>query len=101
MKMQNSKLHSSVVLVAILLLSAVLFSSCADVQPQVKPCLQGHVYGFWGGLWHGFIAVFAWIGSWFSDDIAVYAVNNNGGWYNFGFLLGIGALTGSVSRSSK
>ena len=87
------------ILLAVLIL--VTISSCADVQTHVQPCLEGHVYGFWGGLWHGIIAPFAWIGSLFSDDIAVWAVNNNGGWYTFGFLLGIGALAGGSSSSKK
>lgn len=79
------------------LITFLLFS-CADVQPNIQPCLEGHVYGFWGGLWHGIIAPFAWIGSLFSNDIAVWAVNNNGGWYTFGFVLGIGTLSSSSSR---
>ena len=45
--------------------------------------------GFLWGLWHGFIFPFAWIGSLFSPQIAVYAVPNNGGWYDFGYFLGI------------
>ena len=100
--MKKLRLHSSAVLAANLLLCAVFLSSCADVQPHIQQCLEGHTYGFWGGLWHGIIAPFAWIGSWFSDDIAVWAVNNNGGWYTFGFILGTGALTGgSLSAASK
>ncbi len=82
------------------LLIVVLLSGCADVV-HVKECLHGHEYGFFGGLWHGIIAPFSWIGSLFSDDIAVWAVNNNGGWYTFGFVLGVGALTGSASKASK
>lgn len=74
---------------------------CADVQPHIQPCLEGHVYGFFGGFWHGLIAPFAWIGSLFSDDIAVWAVNNNGGWYTFGFILGIGALAGGTTETTK
>jgi len=84
-----------------LLSCAILLPSCADVQHDIQPCLNGHTYGFWGGLWHGIVAPFSWIGSLFSSDIAVFAVNNNGGWYNFGFMLGIGALTGSSTRASK
>ena len=99
--MKKLRLHSSAVLAANLLLCAVFLSSCADVQPHIQPCLEGHTYGFWGGLWHGIIAPFAWIGSWFSDDIAVWAVNNNGGWYTFGFILGIGALTGGSSSAAS
>ncbi len=76
-------------------LAVVLFTSCAHVVP-VKECVEGtKVYGFWNGLWHGMIACITFIGSLFNDTIAVYAVNNNGGWYNFGFLLGVGAWSGS------
>jgi hypothetical protein len=65
-------------------------SGCADVI-NVKECIKPseHVYGFWGGTWHGMISWFSFIGSLFSDDIAVYAINNNGSWYNFGFVGGL------------
>ena len=68
-------------------------TGCADVS-HVQDCLQEteHTYGFWGGAWHGMITWFSFIGSLFSDDIAVYAVNNNGGWYNFGFVGGLGIM---------
>lgn len=74
---------------------------CADVQPNIKPCLEGHIYGFLGGLWHGTISPFSWVGSLFSNDIAVWAVNNNGGWYTFGFIIGIGGLVGCYSKSNS
>ena len=45
--------------------------------------------GFWLGLWHGFIFPLAWFVSLFSDKIAIYAVPNSGGWYDFGYFLGI------------
>ena len=80
---------------------SVMLSSCADTQPHIQQCLEGHTYGFWAGLWHGMIAPFSWIGSLFSDDIAVWAVNNNGGWYTTGFIIGIGALSGGASKASK
>lgn len=82
------------------LLLIILVTSCADVE-NVDACVKADPYGFWSGLWHGMIVIFSWIGSLFTDDIAVYAVNNNGGWYDFGFVLGIGALGGTAGRSSK
>jgi hypothetical protein len=49
---------------------------------------EGEVAGFWLGLWHGFIALFTFIISLFSDKVSIYEVHNNGGWYNFGFIFG-------------
>ena len=80
-------------LITALIMCILFLSGCADAQHNINPCLEGHTYGFWGGLWHGMIVFFSWIGSLFSDDIAVWAVNNNGGWYAFGFMLGAGGLT--------
>lgn len=57
--------------------------------------------GFLWGLWHGFIFPFAWIGSLFRPDIAVYAVPNTGGWYDFGFFLGITVLGGGSWFGSR
>ena len=56
--------------------------------------------GFLEGVWHGFIFPVAWIVSLFTDDIAVYAVPNNGGWYDFGYFVGI-VFLGVGARSSK
>ncbi|MHC1707017.1 MAG: hypothetical protein AB9842_05785 [Bacteroidales bacterium] len=66
-----------------------LFSSCSNKE-VVTACLHGHTYGFWGGLWHGIIAPVDLIAMLFRDDVTVYAQNNNGAWYAFGFLIGSG-----------
>jgi hypothetical protein len=69
--------------------SVLLLTGCASNE-VVKQCLTGHTYGFFGGLWHGFIAPFDFIGMLFNDKITMYAQNNNGGLYALGFLLGSG-----------
>ena len=68
-------------------LLALSLSACAATQSpaMVAPTAPG----FWLGLWHGFIFPVAWIVSLFTDKVAVYAVPNNGGWYDFGYFLGI------------
>jgi hypothetical protein len=68
---------------------AIILTGCADKE-VVDQCLTGHEYGFFGGLWHGFIAPFDFVGMLFSDNITMYAQNNNGGLYALGFLLGSG-----------
>jgi hypothetical protein len=43
--------------------------------------------GFFSGLLHGFLIVFSFIGSLFTD-YRIYAFPNSGGWYDFGYLIG-------------
>ena len=77
-------------------IAVFLLSSCAagnekfDIDPA----------GFWMGLWHGFISLVTFIISLFNDNVAIYEANNNGGWYNFGFILGIAIFYGGSSKSS-
>ena len=89
----------NVLFVVAAILMVVLFSGCADVS-TVCPDPLDHVYGFWGGLWHGIVLPFSWIGSLFSDSIATYAVNNSGGWYDFGFALGVSLAFGGGSEAT-
>jgi hypothetical protein len=97
MKYITKKLSYTIYIV----LAAFLFTGCADVSPHVETCITSTPYGFWGGLWHGIILPFSWIGSLFSDDIAIYAYNNTGGWYDFGFVLGLVGLGTGGGKASK
>jgi hypothetical protein len=60
-----------------LLIIIILISGCAKNE-VVDQCLTGHRYGFFGGLWHGFIAPFDFIGMLFNKEISMYAPNNGG-----------------------
>ena len=57
--------------------------------------------GFWAGLWHGFICLFTFIIGLFTDSVRIYEVSNTGGWYHFGFILGVAAFFSSSCESSK
>lgn len=81
----------------LVLLPFVLLTACAV---QTNAVIQPGAPGFWLGVAHGFIFPFAFIGSLFSPDIAVYAVPNNGHWYNFGYFIGV-VFLGVGARSSK
>ena len=48
-----------------------------------------HVYGFFGGVWHGFIFTFSAIGYFFGFDIGFFAVTNSGTPYFIGYVIGI------------
>ncbi len=80
-------------------LSLLLVGCASQIDAGVSQ--EASAPGFWWGLWHGFVFPFAWIGSLFKPDIAVYAVPNSGGWYDFGFFLGITVLGGGSIFGSK
>lgn len=82
--------------ILLVLFALVLLSGCAEVSPHAKICITSNPYGFWGGFWHGITIPFSWIGSLFNKDIAIYAYNNNGGWYDFGFVLGVVGIVPSM-----
>ena len=72
---------------ALALLSSFLLTACAATQATTAVAAGSP--GFMLGLWHGFIFPVAWVVSLFTDQVAIYAVPNNGGWYDFGYFLGI------------
>ena len=81
-----------------LVMACTALAACASQVAEVKDATAP---GFLAGLWHGWIVVFSFIGSLFSPDIAIYAVPNNGGWYNFGFALGVGAFSGGAAAARR
>lgn len=76
-----------------LMLAACAATQAADAVAPAAP-------GFLLGLWHGFIFPVAWLVSLFTDKVAIYAVPNNGGWYDFGYFLGI-VVFGVGARKSQ
>ena len=72
-----------------LLALASLLALAACTATQASDAVAPQAPGFLLGLWHGLIFPLAWIASLFMPDVAVYAVPNNGGWYDFGYFLGI------------
>ncbi|MFT4091549.1 MAG: hypothetical protein QM645_12510 [Asticcacaulis sp.] len=69
----------------------VLLSACATQAGALPP---PSVPGFWMGLVHGAIAPFSLIGHLFNSEVRIYAVPNSGGWYDFGFLIGLSVVWG-------
>lgn len=78
-----------------------LLASCADTQPQIKEYLTGYQYGFWSGIWHGLICPISFIAKVFGKDIDIYAINNTGNWYCFGFILGVSSTFGASVTYKK
>ncbi|MGH8565046.1 MAG: hypothetical protein ACREXW_13550 [Gammaproteobacteria bacterium] len=68
---------------------ALLIVSCAT---QPEPGAYDPP-GFFSGVFHGFLILFSFIGSLFTD-IRIYAFPNSGVWYDFGYLLGASMFLG-------
>lgn len=71
-----------------------LLAGCA-AQPQVTAFDPP---GFWSGLLHGSLIFIELIGSIFTD-CRVYAFPNSGGWYDFGYFLGVMFWVGTAANS--
>lgn len=76
--------------------AALLVSACATQPPPEAATPPG----FFSGLLHGFLILFSFIASLFTD-FRIYAYPNSGGWYDFGFLLGAMAFLGGGGAGAK
>ena len=85
------------------LLALSLLASLAACARQVSSAVEhgADTPGFLLGLWHGFIFPVAWVLSLFMPDVAIYAVPNNGGWYDFGYFVGIVFLGVGARKGGK
>ena len=85
-------------LIAILIVGALTLTGCAAGDPMFT---EQQPAGFWMGVWHGMIAWITFIIGLFDPSVEVYERFNNGGWYDFGFLFGVGGSCGSASSSAS
>lgn len=79
-----------------LVVFALTLCGCVAGEPQFSPA---HPANFWLGLWHGIISWITLIVGVFDQGVEVYERNNNGGWYDFGFLLGATSIWGGGSSA--
>ena len=93
MNSYNFRLRNLLILIPFLL----LLTSCAAGDAQFT---HDNPAGFWYGLWHGIIACISLVIHLFNENVAVYEINNTGGWYDFGFLSGVIFIWGGGSHVS-
>ena len=77
--------------------AALLLQGCAT-QPAPEDIVREP--GFLWGLLHGFLILFSFIASVFTD-YRIYAFPNSGGWYDFGYLLGAMMFLGGGGAGAK
>jgi hypothetical protein len=74
--------------VMVLVLAVLMLSACA-AGPNEMVDTGPDPAGFWLGLWQGLISPITFLISLFTPDVNIYEVQNNGNWYDFGFMLGV------------
>jgi len=87
--------------VRVAIVAVVLASAACFANQTASPVVRAVIPGFWIGFWHGIIAPIAFIVSLFSDHVRIYASPNNGVWYDFGFMIGIGGFHHGVVHGSR
>jgi hypothetical protein len=83
---------------ALLMLVAGLLLSLTACAAGANPAADASSdAGFLLGLWHGIIAPIAFLVSLFSDSVGIYEVDNSGGWYDFGYVVGLSIAFGGTA----
>jgi hypothetical protein len=77
----------------LIVVGALVLAACA-AGPNPAVDAGPDPAGFWLGLWQCFIAPITFFISLFTDNVNIYEVNNNGNWYDFGYVIGAGLLLG-------
>ncbi len=101
---EDQKHQHLAVAVMLALAGLLLLSACAAGRNTAAA--GGDLAGFWLGLWQGLISPVTFVVSLFNDSVNIYEVQNNGNWYNFGFMLGVSSVfsgggRGAASASSR
>jgi hypothetical protein len=97
-----SRLRSPSVSIALIAFALGLAGCMPGPNPlKGTPVGDGHAAGFLLGFWHGLIGPVTFVMSLLKDGTGFYEVHNNGGWYNAGFLVGLGIILGGGSFQGK
>jgi hypothetical protein len=95
--MSNSMSLNNILKLLSIITAVLVVSSCAAGDTQFTPETPA---GFWWGLWHGVISVISLVVHIFNETVVVYETDNTGGWYDFGFLLGVIMIWGGGCHAS-
>ena len=98
--MKRDGIHRPGAMHAVPLIGAVLLLAACAAGPNELAGTDPEAAGFWLGLWQGLISPITFVVSLFNPDVNIYEVNNNGNWYNFGFILGVASAFSSGGRAS-
>lgn len=85
--------------ILILIVFTLLISGCAT-HVGFEQAVKMEPLGFWYGLIHGLILPFSFLVSLFDNSVSIYAIYNNGVWYNLGFILGVSSTFSGGAKAT-
>lgn len=77
-----------------IVIGLLLFFVLTNLVSCASPDYESQASGFFSGILHGFVIIFALIGKLFGADVGLYAEHNTGFFYWLGFIIGLGGLGG-------
>jgi hypothetical protein len=86
-------MKTKIKITGLFVLTILLLTSCAPEGYTNKE------YGFFSGIIHGFVFIFALLSKLFGMDYGLYASNNSGFFYWIGFIIGLGGLGGGANSA--
>lgn len=91
-------MKKKIVFALMLVLMTVTLSGCV---PGSEKYTMADPANFLSGVWHGWIAPFTLIASFFSKNVKMYEIMNTGFFYDLGFYMAIISGFGGISLSRK
>lgn len=91
-------MKKNVLLLITMLLFCIMLAGCV---PGDGTNSSTHLAGFFSGVWHGWIAPFSLIYSFFNSNVSIYEVYNNGFMYDLGFYMAVISGFGGIALSRK
>ena len=92
---RGSGIGCSGIVIVLALYVALFLWYCNTVVPHTYP--TEYTNFFWG-MAHGFYMFPTLVWSAFADTVTIYQSPNDGGWYNFGYFIGAGALVAATKK---
>jgi len=83
--------------ISTIIFCSLLLTSCAS---HFQDTTVYDPYGFFSGLWHGFIFPLSFFGWLFVDNVYVIGQPNTGGTYFLGFIIGAACILGASSENN-
>jgi hypothetical protein len=100
MEDKKKKLIPLFILIGLALVAAAIYIIIFHVGMPTRDD-SGTPANFWWGVWQGLIVYLSFIASWLDNTVVLYQVNNNGFFYNLGYLIALSVSVGGIAKGVR